>query len=90
MNAQDTTQTRYLTRKEAAAYLRISTSTFDLARKTKGLAYIQFGGGQKGRRYLTEDLDDLLRRLRVVPDAHPAVPADDATQAAAARIVEGR
>ena len=50
-------------RREAAAYLGVSTRTFDRIQKTKAIAYVRVG---QRRRYLQSDLDNYLKSNRSI------------------------
>ena len=77
-------ETEYLTAREAAAHLGLSTRTLDRYRVTgEGPVFLRFGGGV---RYLREDLDEWARtrRRRSTSDdgtgerpALPGAPAPD-------------
>ena len=76
-------ETEYLTAREAAAHLGLSTRTLDRYRVTgEGPVFLRFGGGV---RYLREDLDEWARtrRRRSTSDdgtgERPALPGADSS-----------
>ena len=55
----------YLTRKEAAAYLRICADTLDEARRRQHIDYIQYG--PSGRVFFTREALDQFAARNTVP-----------------------
>ncbi len=81
----DTGTTIYLTAREAALHLGLSTRTLDRYRVTgEGPVFLRFGGGV---RYLREDLDEWARTRRRKSTSddgtgeRPALPGAPASQA---------
>ena len=63
MDDKHTSISKTCSRKEAAAYLGISTRTFDRIQKCKAIAYVMVG---MRRRYLRLDLDNFLKANRSI------------------------